>query len=223
MTELELIVFDWDGTIMDSTAAISLSICAAAADLGLRVPSQREAADVIGLSMRDALARVVPDLTADKVAEFNDRYRVHYMASDPELLPFNGIPELLEELAASPVMVAVATGKSRGGLIRVLDALDWHRYFLSTRCGDDRYPKPHPWMLEDLIAELGVAHTGTVMVGDTTHDLGMARAAGVSAIGVTYGAQSRASLATEPHLTLVDDVAGLRASLQQLRSGDAVG
>lgn len=218
MAKLELIVFDWDGTIMDSTAAISQSIRGAAADLGLVVPSQSQASAVIGLGMHDALGRVVPDLGPAQIDEFVERYSVHYGAKDPELMPFEGIPALLESLRGGPLPVAVATGKSRSGLNRVLGVLDWHRYFISTRCADDGYPKPNPWMLTDLIEELGVSSQGTLMIGDTTHDLGMARAAGVPAVGVTYGAQPAAMLATEPSLALVENVAQLAQLLEQLQA-----
>ncbi|MGH1358029.1 MAG: HAD family hydrolase [Burkholderiaceae bacterium] len=217
MAKLELIVFDWDGTVMDSTAAIAMAIRGAAEDLGLRVPTLAQAAHVIGLGLSDALQQAVPDLKPDQIDAFTERYRVHYFASDPELMPFAGIPELLESLSAGPLPVAVATGKSRAGLNRVLDALDWRKHFISTRCADEGLPKPDPWMLNDLIEELGVSAQGTVMIGDTTHDLGMARAANVSAIAVTYGAHPDHVLKTEPSLAMVDDVAALEACLLGLQ------
>ncbi len=217
MARLELIVFDWDGTVMDSTAAIAMAIRAAAQDLGLGVPTMAQAASVIGLGLSDALAQAVPDLKPEQIDAFTDRYRVHYFARDSELIPFAGIPELLESLSAGPLPVAIATGKSRAGLDRVLDALDWRRHFISSRCADEGAPKPHPWMLNDLIEELGVTAEGTVMIGDTTHDLGMARAANVSAIAVTYGAHPPPLLRTEPSLALVDNVAELDACLQRLQ------
>ncbi|MFK7963188.1 MAG: HAD-IA family hydrolase [Burkholderiaceae bacterium] len=206
---VELVVFDWDGTLMDSTGAIASAIRAAAVDLGLREPSQAEASAVIGLGLSDALHQCVPDLRADQIAAFTDRYRLHYMAVDPELQAFEGVEAMLTGLTASPVPAAVATGKSRSGLNRVLDAMAWRRHFISTRCADEGTPKPHPWMLNDLIEEIGVSPEKTLMIGDTTHDLGMARAAGVRAIGVTYGAHPHELLKTEPSICLVDSVAEL--------------
>lgn len=209
----ELIVFDWDGTLMDSTAAIAESIRGAAADLGLAVPSREQAAHVIGLGLSAALARAVPDLTPDRYAEFGARYREHYVRVDPDLMPFDGIVALLERLAAGPVPLAIATGKSRSGLNRALDAMQWRRHFVSTRCADEGNPKPDPWMLNDLVAELGVDPARCVMIGDTTHDLDMASAAGVAAIAVTYGAHPAATLQAARPLAMVDDVVQLGAAL----------
>jgi phosphoglycolate phosphatase len=129
------------------------------------------------------------------------------------LVPFDGIVDLLDALAAAGVDIAVATGKSRVGLNRALDQMGWRGRFAATRCADEGEPKPHPWMLLDLGDELGVSPQSMLMVGDTTHDLGMARAAGAHAIGVSYGAHPRDQLLTEPALAIVDDVAGLKAAL----------
>lgn len=217
---VELVVFDWDGTLMDSTGAIASAIRSAAADLGLRKPTHEQASAVIGLGLSDALRQCVPDLTSDKVDEFTERYRVHYMAIDPELQPFDGIEAMLTNLSAGPVPTAVATGKSRSGLNRVLEAMNWRHHFISTRCADEGISKPHPWMLNDLMAEIGVGPEATLMIGDTTHDLGMARAAGVRAIGVTYGAHPSELLATEPAIALVNTVAELVAAIDQaMKSG----
>lgn len=217
---VELVVFDWDGTLMDSTGAIASAIRSAATDLGLRQPTLEEASAVIGLGLSDALRQCVPDLPPEKVEEFTERYRVHYMAIDPELQPFDGIEAMLKKLSAGPVPAAVATGKSRSGLNRVLEAMNWRHHFMSTRCADEGISKPHPWMLHDLMEELGVSPQATLMIGDTTHDLGMARAAGVRAIGVTYGAHPTELLTTEPAIALVDSVAELVAALDQaMQSG----
>lgn len=213
MTAQPLIVFDWDGTLVDSTGAISHAIRQAAADLELPVPSLREASHVIGLGLRDALGSAVPTLTPQRYPEFVERYRHHYLSRDADLTPFDGIVDLLDALATAGVEMAVATGKSRVGLNRALDQMGWHGRFVATRCADEGEPKPHPWMLLDLAVELDLDPQSMLMVGDTTHDLGMARAAGAYAIGVSYGAHPRDQLLTEQSLAIVDDVAELKAAL----------
>jgi phosphoglycolate phosphatase len=202
----DLVVFDWDGTVVDSTAMIARSIQRAAADLGLVVPSLEQASHVIGLGLHDALAAAVPDLSADRIEAFTDRYRHHYFAVEPEIVLFTGIRELLVQLAETGAVLAVATGKSRRGLDRAFAATGLGMFFSASRCADETHPKPHPAMLLELGGELAVAAQQTVMIGDTTHDLAMARSAGTASIGVTYGAHPRAQLETEGALALVDSV-----------------
>jgi phosphoglycolate phosphatase len=202
--KFSLVVFDWDGTLMDTTGAIVHAIRQSAADLGLPVPSRERASHVIGLGMLDALSFAVPDLPRERIPEYLERYRAHYLARDATLSPFEGIVDLLERLAASETWVAVATGKSRAGLDRALRQTGWSRYFVTTRTADEGAPKPDPWMLRDICEELGVDAAEAVMIGDTTHDLDMATAAGTAAIGVTYGAHPRAELASRATLGLVD-------------------
>ena len=208
-----LVVFDWDGTLIDSTAAIVHAIRAAAADLGLPVPSRQQASHVIGLGLFDAIRRVVPVIDRAQVPAYVERYRHHYLRRDADLEPFDGVPALLADLADSGAWLAVATGKSRAGLNRALDHMGWTGKFLTTRCADEGLPKPDPWMLRDICDELGLGASETLMVGDTTHDLGMARAAGAAAIAVTYGAHPREALAGEPALAVVDSVVELREAL----------
>lgn len=208
-----LVVFDWDGTLIDSTAAIVHAIRAAAADLGLPVPSRQQAAHVIGLGLFDAIRRAVPVIDRAQVPAYVERYRHHYLRRDADLEPFDGVPGLLADLADSGAWLAVATGKSRAGLNRALDQMGWTGKFLTTRCADEGLPKPDPWMLRDICDELGLGASETLMVGDTTHDLGMARAAGAAAIAVTYGAHPREALAGEPALAVVDSVVELREAL----------
>jgi phosphoglycolate phosphatase len=207
------VVFDWDGTLIDSTAAIVHAIRAAAADLGLPVPSRQQASHVIGLGLFDAIRRAVPVIDRAQVPAYVERYRHHYLRRDADLEPFDGVPGLLADLADSGAWLAVATGKSRAGLNRALDQMGWTGKFLTTRCADEGLPKPDPWMLRDICDELGLGASETLMVGDTTHDLGMARAAGAAAIAVTYGAHPREALAGEPALAVVDSVVELREAL----------
>ncbi|HSQ10307.1 MAG TPA: HAD-IA family hydrolase, partial [Burkholderiaceae bacterium] len=169
----DLVVFDWDGTVVDSTAMIARSIQKAAQDLDLVVPSMEQASHVIGLGLKDALAGAVPDLAANRIDEFSDRYRHHYFAGEPDIVLFDGMRELLVGLAENGARLAVATGKSRRGLDRAFDATGLRVFFASSRCADETNPKPHPAMLLELTEELAVPRARTVMIGDTTHDLAM--------------------------------------------------
>jgi phosphoglycolate phosphatase len=209
----DLVVFDWDGTVVDSTAMIALSIQKAASDLGLRVPTIEQASHVIGLGLQDALAGAVPELDAGRIEEFTARYRFHYFASEPEIVLFNGVRELMVELAERGAQLAVATGKSRRGLDRAFGATGLGVFFAASRCADETHPKPHPAMLLELTDELDVPVERTVMIGDTTHDLAMAHAAGTAAIGVTYGAHPREQLAALAPFGLAETVDELRAWL----------
>ncbi len=213
MRRFDLIVFDWDGTIVDSTTMIAGCIRCAAADLGLAVPTLEQASHVIGLGLLDALAHAVPGLATDRAEEFSARYRHHFLACESEIVLFEGMRGTLDELAASRVLLAVATGKTRRGLDRALESTGLRRLFASSRCADESHSKPHPAMLIDLARELGVAPQRMLMIGDTTHDLQMAAAAGVSSIGVTYGAHHHAHLAPHAPLALVHSVSELRAWL----------
>jgi phosphoglycolate phosphatase len=193
---------------------IALCIQKAAADLGLAVPTIERARHVIGLGLHDALARAVPELTAARIDAFTARYRHHWFACEPDVVLFAGMQEMLVDLAARGVPLAVATGKSRRGLARAFEQTGLGALFGASRCADETQPKPHPAMLLELAEETGVAATRIVMIGDTTHDLEMAAAARTAAIGVTYGAHPREQLAALGPLALAADVAELRGWLQ---------
>jgi len=211
----ELIVFDWDGTLMDSAAAIVASIQAAAIDLGLPPPTEDKARHVIGLGLREALSYALPELEAGRHRQMAERYGHHYRAQDQDLKLFDGAESLVRDLAAAGYALAVASGKSRAGLNRALAASGLAGRFHATRCADECHSKPHPQMLEQLMEELGVPPSLTLMIGDTTHDLEMARNAGTSALGVSYGAHSREALESMAALRCVDSVAELSAWLKQ--------
>ncbi len=211
----ELIVFDWDGTLMDSAAAIVASIQAAAIDLGLPPPTEDKARHVIGLGLREALSYALPELEAGRHRQMAERYGHHYRAQDQDLKLFDGAESLVRDLAAAGYTLAVATGKSRAGLNRALATSGLAGRFDATRCADECHSKPHPQMLEQLMEELGVPPSLTLMIGDTTHDLEMARNAGTSALGVSYGAHSREALESMAALRCVDSVAELSAWLKQ--------
>jgi len=183
-----LIVFDWDGTLIDSASAIVDCIQLAARDLELPVPDRDTASHVIGLGLNDSLRLAVPSLPLARYPEFLARYRAHFVEREDSMGLFRGVPELLAALNARGHRLAVATGKSRRGLDRALGASGLAGRFAATRCGDETRPKPDPAMLLELMQELDTGPRQALMVGDTSHDLEMARNAGVDALAVSYGA-----------------------------------
>jgi phosphoglycolate phosphatase len=184
----DLIAFDWDGTLFDSTGLIVRCIQAACRDIGMPEPSDVQAAYVIGLGLMDALRHAVPDLPVERYPELGRRYRHHYTARQHEIVLFDGTREMLAALKARNHWLAVATGKSRLGLDEALDAAQLRALFDSTRTADETASKPHPLMLQELMGELGADPARTLMIGDTTHDLQLAVNAGVACVGVSYGA-----------------------------------
>jgi phosphoglycolate phosphatase len=211
--QFDLIVFDWDGTLMDSTGVIARCIQAAARDLGLPVPDERTAAQAIGLSLLEAMRAVMPDVDPKFHASMADRYRRHYLSQDHELVLFNGAREMLGELSQAGYFLAVATGMGRVGLNRALNATGLLSLFDATRCADETFSKPHPAMLQELTRELGQDMQRTVMIGDTTHDLSMAHNAGAAAIAVHYGAHAPAQLQALNPLYSANSVAELHGWL----------
>lgn len=190
----ELVVFDWDGTLLDSAGAIVHAIQASCRDLDLPVPDDSRARHVIGLGLVDALRHAVPDLLPENYQAMVDRYRSHYLAGDKNLTLFDRVPEMLQRLKAAGHILAVATGKSRLGLERALDHSGLRPFFQASRCADECHSKPHPQMLLELMAEFGIAAEATVMIGDTSHDMLMATNAGVDGLAVTYGAHPHGDL-----------------------------
>ncbi len=184
----DLIVFDWDGTLFDSTGLIVRCIQAACRDIGVAVPSDADAAYVIGLGLRDALQHAVPGLPEDRYPELGQRYRHHYFARQHELVLFPGTLEMLQALKARNHWLAVATGKSRRGLDEALQAVQLKGLFDGTRTADETASKPNPLMLQQLMREFGAEPERTLMIGDTTHDLLLAANAGTASLGVSYGA-----------------------------------
>jgi phosphoglycolate phosphatase len=213
--QFDLIVFDWDGTLMDSTAVIAKCIQAAAKDLGLPIPHERDAAYVIGLGLLEAMQAVLPDLDPKYYPRMVEQYRYHYLSRDHELTLFDGVPEMLAELAQQGYFLAVATGKSRVGLNRALDAAKLLSVFDATRCADETFSKPHPAMLQELTRELGQDIRRTVMIGDTTHDLQMAINAGAAGVAVHYGAHPSDELEALNPLFAASSVAQLHAWLNE--------
>ena len=173
---------------MDSTSTIVKSIQAAARDLGLPVPRDEDASHVIGLGLHEAMQTAMPNIDPALYPKMVERYRFHYLTKDPELVLFDGVRDMLAELSQEGYFLAVATGKSRVGLNRALNAVGLLSLFDATRCADETFSKPHPAMLQELTRELGQDLKRTVMIGDTTHDLLMANNAGAAAVAVEYGA-----------------------------------
>jgi phosphoglycolate phosphatase len=210
-----LVVFDWDGTLMDSAAAIVASMQAAASDLGLQPPDDATARQVIGLGLHDALSRALPGVPDSEYRRVAERYRHHYLSQDHQLSLFAGAYELVKELNAAGYLLGVATGKSRVGLDRALQSTGLKHLFHATRCADECNSKPAPDMLLELMEELDASPARTLMVGDTTHDLQMARHAGVQALGVGFGAHDRETLASEQPLGLFDEFSELAEWLRR--------
>jgi len=189
----DLIAFDWDGTLFDSTALIVRSIQAACRDVGTAMPSDERAAYVIGLGLRDALMHAAPEFPQERYAELANAYRRHYFAHQHDLVLFEGVLPMLQTLKDRNHCLAVATGKSRRGLDEALATSQLKGVFDSTRTADETASKPDPLMLHELMAELGVTPQRTLMIGDTTHDLQMAQNAGTASLGVSFGAHDHAA------------------------------
>ena len=190
--QFNLICFDWDGTLFDSTAIIVRSIQQAVLDVGGAKPTDEAASYVIGMALMPALAHAAPDVPKEKYPLLGERYRHHYLATQHDISLFDGVLPMLADLKGRHHWLTVATGKSRRGLDDVLASRQLHGIFDGSRTADETAGKPDPRMLHELMREFGADPERTLMIGDTTHDLQMARNAGVASVGVSYGAH-------EPH------------------------
>ena len=186
--QFDLIAFDWDGTLFDSTAIITRCIQRAVVDVGGKEPSKEAASYVIGLGLMQALAHAAPDVPVEKYPELGKRYRHHYTAHQNDIVLFDGVLPLLAELKSRHHWLTVATGKSRQGLNEAFHDVDLKGMFDGSRTADETAGKPNPLMLHELMREFGVDPERTLMIGDTTHDLQMALNAGCASVGVSYGA-----------------------------------
>jgi phosphoglycolate phosphatase len=209
------VVFDWDGTLADSTAIIADALQLACRDIGEPVPAAADARYVIGLGLADALRHVAPGLPVERYPDLVARYRHHYIARDSSIPLFAGVREMLAELEAAGFVLGLATGKSRAGLDHALAQHGIGAHFAATRCADEGFPKPHPDMLLRLMDQVGVGPGDTLMIGDTTHDLLLARNAGVAALAVAYGAHEAAGLAQQRPLATVHSIPELHAWLRR--------
>ena len=212
----QLLVFDWDGTLMDSQARIVACIQSAASDLDIAVPNDRQARDIIGLGLNEAVARLFPDHDAGTHRQLADRYREHFLVlnqSKSELFP--DAERVLSSLLGSDYLMAVATGKSRRGLKRELEETGLESLFHATRCADEAHSKPHPQMLNDILDELGVAPQDALVIGDTEYDMQMASNAGTAALGVSFGVHETERLLKHGAITCIDALSDLPKWLSQ--------
>jgi phosphoglycolate phosphatase len=208
-----LLAFDWDGTLADSTALIAGALQQACRDLGVPVPGDTAARHVIGLGHHDAIRHLAPALEPAHHARFSERYSIHYLAGDAAIPLFDGVRQMLAELDDRGFQLGIATGKTRRGLARALARHGIANRFVVSRCADEGFPKPHPDMLLALMEQAGVVPEQTLMIGDTTHDLELARNAGVNALAVAYGAHAPEGLAEMSPLATLHSIEALRAWL----------
>lgn len=212
----KLLVFDWDGTLMDSEARIVDCVKAAVRDLDIPMPSDDEIRNIIGLGLREAIDSLFPGADDELHHNIVTRYRIHYLSENSTPSPlFNGARAVIEELAEAGYLLAVATGKGRSGLNMVLQATGLESYFHATRCADETFSKPHPAMLEQILDELGVFPNEALMIGDTEYDLQMASNAGVASLGMTYGVHAPERLAKHNPLDCLDEVTAIPAWLKK--------
>ncbi len=221
--EHELIIFDWDGTLMDSIAKIVRCFTAALEDSGVSGPSEDAIRHVIGLGLGEAVAELLPEADAATRDQVVERYRQHFLHLDQtgmELFP--GVRVGLEDLSAQGYLLAIATGKARRGLDRVLRDTGTAHLFCATRCADEAFSKPHPKMLEDILEQTGFTAERALMVGDTTYDMQMARHAGMDGLAVTYGVHGRELLAEHGPLACLDSFTEVYEWLQRVGGESSV-
>ncbi|MGA8516158.1 MAG: HAD-IA family hydrolase [Burkholderiaceae bacterium] len=213
----DLIAFDWDGTLFDSTGLITRCIQEAVREVGGAVPTHAQASYVIGLGLMQALAHAAPDVPKDKYPALGEAYKRHYVARQNEISLFEGSLPMLQSMRTRGHLLAVATGKSRRGLDEVLarrvDGTVLSHLFEASRTADQTASKPDPLMLHELMAELGVAPERTLMIGDTTHDLFMAANADVASVGVSFGAHDPVAFADYAPLHVAHSMTDLQAWL----------
>ncbi len=212
--QFDLIVFDWDGTLMDSEAKIVRCMTNAALDTGVADPGAAAIRDIIGLGLDEAIKVLFPDVEVARRDLIVARYREHFVHLDDTATDlFPGVSEGLDTLKRAGYLLAVATGKARRGLERVLDQTGTAHLFSATRCADEAFSKPHPQMLQYLLDQTGTPPERALMVGDTVYDLEMARNAYVPGLAVSYGVHSRARLMDYAPLACLDSFAEVRAWL----------
>jgi len=208
--QYQLIVFDWDGTLMDSEARIVTCMQHAARDCALPVPTPTAAREIIGLGLDEAVARLFPAVDGDQIERLVQAYRGHWLGDDiaPEVL-FAGARALIAGLHQAGHLLAVATGKSRRGLDKALEQTGLGDYFHATRCADEAFSKPHPQMLEDILTDLDTEPSVALVVGDTEFDMQMAHNAGVDAVGIGHGVHAADRLMAQGAMRCFDDLFSL--------------
>lgn len=223
MKKYPLLVFDWDGTLVDSIERIVTSLqfaCLQAANIHI---DESQAKDVIGLGLSEAITKLHPELDKkDRATEINkiaDAYRQHYLHENAVPAPlFDGVNELLSELQGSGYTLAISTGKSRAGLQSSIDEHKMADYFTATRCADENKSKPHPEMLHEIVHELNFSATQTLMIGDSEHDMKMANNANMQCIGVTHGVHDADTLKRYNPLVCLDNITELSGYLSHTQA-----
>lgn len=205
----DLVVFDWDGTVMDTTATIAAGFRHAAAELGYRVPTEEEVRSVIGLDWPSAISKIVPSCPVEEHEHFREVYWKWYVPHEKDVVIFPGMQEIIVGLKKLGVKRAIATGKSREGLNRVFALTGLESEFESTQTASECLPKPNAEMLEKIEIELGIPASRTVMIGDTTHDVHMAHRYGCDVVAMTYGASTLDDLKASEPTYLCDTVRDL--------------
>lgn len=216
MSPKKLVIFDWDGTLFDSTAIIGHSLQQACVSINRAMPTLNQAQQLIGLGFNEVIEQLVGTVTPIEKDQFMTTYRRHYFGGEEVIRFFDGVPELIAALRAQGILTAVATGKSRAGLNRILQNAQISHWFDTTRTADETASKPHPQMLHEIIEELDIPVAQAVMVGDTTYDIDMAQAIGMDTIGVLYGAHDHDTLSDSQPTRLVHHVAELNTLLLPL-------
>jgi len=213
----KLAIFDVDGTLVDSRKSLQAAADAAFTYLGLKPPPYEALRQIVGLSLREGLAQLAPDLAEDQIQSLFDHYRRSFkgLHKDPAFIEplYEGAADLLDRLKREGWLIAMATGKSRGGVDTIIAMHGWADLFDTTHCADDGPGKPHPAMIQAALRAMGVAPRDAVMIGDTTHDVLMARAAGVRALGVSWGFHTRAEIEASGADEVLDTFAELDAAL----------
>lgn len=212
----KLLVFDWDGTLMDSQAQIIACMQAASRDLELPFKSADEVSNIIGLGLHEAVDRLYPGNDHDFHQRLADRYRHHYFAGLSPAQLFSGAEQVVRRLCDDGYLLAVATGKGRQGLDMVLEDTGLASVFHATRASDETRSKPDPLMLHELLAELQVSPTHALMVGDSEYDMEMARRAGTDALAVSYGVHAAERLLQHAPRACLDDIMELPGWLESL-------
>lgn len=210
-TQKSLIIFDWDGTLMDSIGLIVQAMHVASQPYGLSVSDTR-VKSIIGLSLIKGIEQLFPD-TPQHHQAILDNYAQYYVAHHHELQFFDGISELLQTLRSQGKLLAIATGKKRIGLNKMLDLTQTHDWFVTSRCADESGSKPDPQMLIDILAETDKRVEDAVFIGDSIHDIAMANAIKMDSIAVSYGCETAEILAKENPSALVKSVKELAALL----------
>lgn len=206
MSSYELIIFDWDGTLMDSEAKIVNCFRKAVADIDISYPGDAAVRNIIGLGLKEALDQLLPDSDQTTRQQVVERYREHFLHQDETEMPlFDGVEEGLKQLQSENYSLAIATGKARIGLERVLQQTQLGEYFITSRCADEAVSKPHPRMVLDILTETGMQADKTIVVGDTTYDMQMAHRAGTDALAVCYGVHEMHRLQAEQPKACVED------------------